>query len=250
MVDAEGIKVRKAEASDAAAILELRDKLLTETSFMLWEPGKFHFSVEDEAKRIDPLNGRANCLMIVAEQRGHLIGTLSAYGGDTRRIRHRATVALGVAREHWGKGAATAMLEFVLRWSLERRLRRIELTVHTSNDRAVAVYKRCGFKVEGVRRSSLRAATDAAKTHAAERRRLEAENTRLRKLIDKRAGEVEALRDRLARAETSLEESSAQLKAEQGKFSMLLSRVRPAAAVRLNAAKGAPKQRPRKRISA
>jgi RimJ/RimL family protein N-acetyltransferase len=34
-------------------------------------------------------------------------------------------------------------------------LRRIELTVHTSNQRAIDVYKRCGFQVEGVRQSSL-----------------------------------------------------------------------------------------------
>jgi len=155
LVGSVGIKVRKAEALDAAAVLELREKLLTETSFMLWEPGEFQFSVEDESKRIDRLNGRDNCLMIVAEESGQLIGTLTAYGGETRRIRHRATVALGVAREHWGKGAATAMLDFALRWSRERKLRRIELTVHTSNDRAVGVYKRCGFQVEGVRRSSL-----------------------------------------------------------------------------------------------
>ncbi len=149
------ITVRPAEASDAAAILDLRNRILSETSFMLWEPGEFQDSVEDESKRIDRLANRDNCLMIVAEEHGRLIGNLTAYGGETRRIRHRATVAMGVVREHWGKGAATAMLEYVLRWSLERKLRRIELTVHTSNERAIAVYQRCGFQVEGVRRSSL-----------------------------------------------------------------------------------------------
>jgi RimJ/RimL family protein N-acetyltransferase len=35
------------------------------------------------------------------------------------------------------------------------RLRRIELTVHTTNDRAIAAYRRCGFQIEGVRQSSL-----------------------------------------------------------------------------------------------
>jgi RimJ/RimL family protein N-acetyltransferase len=149
------ITVRPADASDAARILDLRNRILSETSFMLWEPGEFQDSVEDESKRIDRLTNRDNCLMIVAEEPGRLVGFLTVYGGETRRIRHRATVALGVAREHWGKGAATAMLEYVLRWTLERKLRRIELTVRTANERAIAVYRRCGFQVEGVRRSSL-----------------------------------------------------------------------------------------------
>lgn len=155
MSEPEAIKVRKAEASDAAAIIELRNRILSETAFMLWEPGEFQDSVEDEAKRIERLNNRDNCLLLVAEAGGQLIGNLTAYGGETRRIRHRATIALGVAKEHWSKGAATAMLDFVLRWSRERKLRRVELTVHTTNVRALAVYKRCGFQVEGVRRSSL-----------------------------------------------------------------------------------------------
>jgi RimJ/RimL family protein N-acetyltransferase len=148
-------KVRRADESDAAAIIELRRALLIETSFMLWEPGEFKESVEEEAKRISRLNERDNCLMLLAEEDGHPIGTLTAYGGEARRMRHRATLAVGVAKEHWGKGVGTAMLEYALRWSREMRLRRIELTVHTTNQRAIEAYKRCGFQVEGVRRSSL-----------------------------------------------------------------------------------------------
>ena len=148
-------KVRRAGESDAAAIIELRRALFTETSFMLWEPGEFQESVEEEAKRISRLNARDNCLMLLAEEDGHPIGTLTAYGGEPRRTRHRVTLAVGVARAHWGKGVATAMLEFTLRWSRETQLRRVELTVHTTNQRAIAAYKRYGFQVEGVRRSSL-----------------------------------------------------------------------------------------------
>ena len=151
----ERFKVRRAGESDAAAIIELRRALFTETCFMLLEPGEFQDSVEVEAKRISRLNARDNCLMLLAEEQGQPIGTLTAYGGETRRIRHRATLAVGVAKAHWGKGVATALLEYALRWSREVRLRRIELTVHTTNQRAIAAYKRCGFQVEGVRQSSL-----------------------------------------------------------------------------------------------
>jgi len=155
MSKATQFKVRRANESDAAAIIELRRALITETSFMLLEPREFQESIEEEAKRIGRLNGRDNCLMLLAEEAGHPIGTLTAYGGETRRIRHRATLAVGVAKAHWGKGVATAMLEYTLRWSREIRLRRIELTVHTTNQRAIDAYRRCGFQVEGVRQSSL-----------------------------------------------------------------------------------------------
>jgi RimJ/RimL family protein N-acetyltransferase len=155
MSKATRFKVRRADESDSAAIIELRRALMTETSFMLLEPGEFQESAEEEAKRIGRLNARDNCLMLLAEEDSHPIGTLTAYGGETRRMRHRATLAVGVAKAHWGKGVATALLEYALRWSREMRLRRIELTVHTTNERAIAAYKRCGFQVEGVRQSSL-----------------------------------------------------------------------------------------------
>ena len=59
MGDSTGFTVRRAEESDAAKIIELRRALLSETSFMLWEPGEFEESVEEEAKRISRLNDAA-----------------------------------------------------------------------------------------------------------------------------------------------------------------------------------------------
>jgi len=104
---------------------------------MLLAPREFQASIEEETKRISRLCGRDNSLMVLAEGDAKVIGMLTAYGGETRRTRHLATLALGVARAHWGRGVATAMIEFALRWSREKRLRRIELTVNTSNQGAI-----------------------------------------------------------------------------------------------------------------
>jgi RimJ/RimL family protein N-acetyltransferase len=48
------------------------------------------------------------------------------------------------------------MLSEVIDWSERTELKRIELTVHTTNLRALGLYLRAGFQVEGVRRNSLR----------------------------------------------------------------------------------------------
>jgi len=47
------------------------------------------------------------------------------------------------------------MLDEVLAWSRQVGLARIELTVHTTNERAIGVYQRSGFQIEGTRRRSL-----------------------------------------------------------------------------------------------
>ena len=147
--------IRRAVEEDAAALIELRRKLFSETEYMLWEPDEFVQTADDEAKRIARLNGRSNSLVILAEDDAQPVGILTAVGGEVRRVRKSASLALGVAKAHWGQGVATQMLQHALGWSRTSGLRRVELTVHTSNIRAVDVYLRCGFQVEGVRRSSL-----------------------------------------------------------------------------------------------
>lgn len=147
--------VRRAAESDAPALIELRRMLFAETANMLWEPDEFGQTADDESKRITRLNARSNSLVLLAEAETRPIGVLTAVGGEVRRLRNSATLALGVAKSHWGQGVATQMLEHALRWSHASGLRRVELTVHTTNIRAVGVYLRCGFQVEGVRRSSL-----------------------------------------------------------------------------------------------
>ena len=147
--------VRCAAESDAPALIELRRMLFAETANMLWEPDEFVQTADDESKRIARLNARSNSLVLLAEKDARPVGVLTAVGGEIRRLRNSATLALGIAKSHWGQGVATQMLQHALGWSRASGLRRVELTVQTSNIRAVGVYLRCGFQVEGVRRSSL-----------------------------------------------------------------------------------------------
>lgn len=147
--------VRRATEADAEALIELRRKLFAETTFMLWEPAEFTSTSDHERHRIARLNGQANSVVLIAESGGQAAGLLTAVGGERKRQQHAVHLALGVAKAWWGQGIATRMLQDALAWSREVGVKRVELTVHTANLRAISVYLRCGFQVEGVRRSSL-----------------------------------------------------------------------------------------------
>lgn len=41
------------------------------------------------------------------------------------------------------------------KWALENTITRLELTVMTHNERAVRLYKKMGFKIEGLKEKSL-----------------------------------------------------------------------------------------------
>lgn len=149
------IVIRPAREDDAAALLALRRLLYEETSNLLYEPGEYRATIDDERDGIARTDKQPNSLCLVADDQGQLVGFLFALGGQVHRRRHAATLALGVRRSHWGRGIATALLQEALAWSRGAGLTRVELTVHTSNERAVALYRRCGFAIEGTRCASL-----------------------------------------------------------------------------------------------
>lgn len=149
------LSIRRATEDDATALLALRTLIFAETAFMLWEAGEFHDTAADEAGRIRRLNDSRNGLMLVAEGESGLVGFLGAFGGIANRQRHATSLALGVRRSAWGRGAATALIEHTIAWAAAAGIVRIDLTVHCANQRAVALYERLGFQKEGVRSKSL-----------------------------------------------------------------------------------------------
>jgi len=149
------VNVRPAVPGDAQQLLALRRTLFAETSLLLWEPEEFVSTVEQEAQFIERITGRTNSLLLLGFTRGKAVGFLAAIGGERNRLKHSALLALGVLREHWSQGVASKMLGQVIAWAPGAGVKRLELTVHTSNDRAVSLYRKFGFEVEGTRRCSL-----------------------------------------------------------------------------------------------
>jgi RimJ/RimL family protein N-acetyltransferase len=151
MNDARSLNDRE---SDSAALIELRRLLFRETSNMLWEADEFTQTAEGESKRIARLNGRLNGLVLLAEDSGVPVGVLTAAGGEVRRLRHSATLVLGVAKSHWGQGVASAMITEAKGWAWLAGLHRLADCPHHQLA-GFGVYLRAGFQVEWLRRASL-----------------------------------------------------------------------------------------------
>lgn len=149
------VVVRRAVTGDAEQLLALRRTLFGETSLMLWEPAEFVATAAEEARYIERLAGRANCLLLLALAEGLAVGFVAAMGGERNRLRHSALLAVGVLRAYWSQGVASRMLGEVISWAPGAGIKRLELTVHTGNARAVNLYQRSGFEIEGTRRSSM-----------------------------------------------------------------------------------------------
>jgi len=147
--------IRVAVPRDAAALLELKRRLDHQTSFMMFEPGERDSSVADLARELEHAAASDNSVVLVAELDGGLDGELAGYveltGGAHRRSRATAYVVIGVLARAAGRGIGAALLRSAREWAAAHGLHRLELTVMAHNSRAIRLYERMGFRVEGRR---------------------------------------------------------------------------------------------------
>jgi ribosomal protein S18 acetylase RimI-like enzyme len=149
-------RIRLASADDAGALLGLQHRLDAQSPFMLLEPGEREQAPGRLRAR---LHGQASAgsfdLVAEDEESGSVVGWLSVQVLPFRRARHTGHVVIGVDAAAAGRGIGRGLLATAEQQARSRGLRRLELTVMTDNLRALTLYLRNGFQVEGLRRHAL-----------------------------------------------------------------------------------------------
>jgi RimJ/RimL family protein N-acetyltransferase len=149
-------EIREICASDAPAFLDLRKQLDTETDFLMLEPGERRATVEQTRAHIRDVLAQSNSTILVVEDQGELVGYLEVSGGRYRRNRHSAHLVVALRKSHMGQGIGKRLFSRIETWARERDLHRLELTVMTHNRRAVALYQKMGFEIEGTKWHALK----------------------------------------------------------------------------------------------
>ncbi|WP_459501156.1 N-acetyltransferase family protein [Bacillus sp. C1] len=147
--------IREIQIEDAAAFLQLGKQLDVETSFMLLEPGERDLAVEQQAKMIQRFIDNHTSTIFVATHEEQVVGFILANGSDVQRKKHVATIVIGILQEYSGKGIGTILFKEIEKWARLHDVWRLELTVMAHNTRAQALYKKVGFKQEGIKKASL-----------------------------------------------------------------------------------------------
>ncbi len=151
------IHIREITLDDAEKFLALCRHLDQETHFMLLEPDERTLTPDEQRQALGSLLAGGRSTIFVAEdlERGELVGYLAIEGGTYRRERRRATLVIGVLQACTGQGIGSRLFQEMERWARQRGFRRLELTVMVHNQRALALYLRQGFMIEGLRRQAL-----------------------------------------------------------------------------------------------
>nr|WP_295783062.1 GNAT family N-acetyltransferase [Rhodoferax sp.] len=107
-------------------------------------------------------------LHLVAELDGALVGTAGLHpAGVSQRRRHALTIGISVLTETQGRGVGSALMAALCDYSDHWvGALRLELSVYTDNTRAIGLYQKFGFVIEGTMRGYAMRAGQFTDTHA------------------------------------------------------------------------------------
>ena len=141
----DGASIRLIEESDIPAFHALLDSVAREKKYLAMERAP----TIERTREFVLGNIRRGYAQYVAEVDGDLIGWADILPGQRDSTRHMGGLGMGVADGFRGQGIGRALLSRAIEHCWEMGLKRIELEVYVQNTRAIILYERMGFVLEG-----------------------------------------------------------------------------------------------------
>lgn len=95
-----------------------------------------------------------NGVFLLAQSQGRIIGWLDIVRGEEPRFGHRGTLGMGILKEYRSKSVGKRLLETAIQEAEEKNFEQINLSVLAHNTIAIGLYRKLGFKIDGVRKNA------------------------------------------------------------------------------------------------
>lgn len=150
----EGLFIRHVRLSDAAQLVSFKRETSTESKFLLTCPDEVE-DIADQRRVISLYLSDPRRIFLVAEYNNQIIGVITLSGSNKRRVMHKGELGITVRKQFWAKGVGSALMEECLKLAKQKGFKKIQLEVMSNNDRAMGLYRKFGFEVEGVKKKAV-----------------------------------------------------------------------------------------------
>lgn len=141
--------IRSAMEKDAKSLSEVRVQIDGETENLDREPGEAYINETGFKNMIKEDSERVSNLFLVAEINDRIIGFSRCEGNQLKRSSHKVEFGVCVLKEYWGYGIGKRLLEECVLWADTNGIKKMNLNVLETNDKAIKLYQIYGFEVEG-----------------------------------------------------------------------------------------------------
>ena len=141
--------IREANIEDAKNVIEYIKIVSDETDFLISDSSERKFTVKKEKEFLQNIQSSILEKIFLFEIENKIVGMCSIEGINKIRIKHRVDMAITVLKNYWGNKIGEKLIDYAIEYCKSNCIKKIELTVRIDNKRALKLYKKFGFEIEG-----------------------------------------------------------------------------------------------------
>ncbi|HYS71881.1 MAG TPA: GNAT family N-acetyltransferase [Thermoplasmata archaeon] len=149
MKDGRTVVIRRAIEKDSEQMLRNINEVGAEQDWILTE--SIPWDPRHEREWVRSFDG-VNSILYVADVDGRLVGQVDAHISTYPKAHHVASLGIAIVKAYRALGIGRALMERALAWMKAQGAEKATLEVFSTNDRAIALYRKMGFEVEGARK--------------------------------------------------------------------------------------------------
>jgi ribosomal protein S18 acetylase RimI-like enzyme len=142
--------IRSATEKDARYLSILRLQIDGETEYLDRESGEAYLNEDNLCEIIKCDTEKKTNLFLVAVVDEEIVGFSRCEGSSLTRAAHKVEFGVCVRKAYWGYGIGKSLLKKSVEWADACGIMKISLHVLETNVKAVKLYEKHGFEVEGV----------------------------------------------------------------------------------------------------
>ena len=145
------MQARPATPDDAHASAQVIADVAAERRWIATE-APVDVDARAERMRESLAEGRSH-LWVLEDDDGRIVGNLGLHPTHAAGV---VSLGMAIVADARGRGGGHALLQAAMTWLHDSGMHKVELEVWPDNERAIALYERYGFEVEGLRRDHYR----------------------------------------------------------------------------------------------
>ena len=146
---------RRAKVEDAERIVAFYNFVGGETTYLSFEKDEYPLNVQEQIEAVKALEGNQTNIMLMAMDQDEIAGIATINSSHKIKARHEGELGIVVAEKYQGQGIGTELITQLITWARGNGVTtRIRLDTRADNPKAVALYMKFGFIVEGCCRNS------------------------------------------------------------------------------------------------
>ncbi|MCM3734496.1 GNAT family N-acetyltransferase [Bacillus cytotoxicus] len=149
--DGKEVIIREAIQEDAQAMINFYNIVGGETDFLSFGKNEFTRSLPDYENFIESTKEDHNSIILLATMDDEIISIASITSSQKERTKHIGTLGIVIAEKYCGFGLGKKLMEELIEWARGNgTTKKLHLVTRADNERAIELYKKVGFKEEGL----------------------------------------------------------------------------------------------------